>query len=172
MYTPTWDKDKKNPVDLQVIITHLKANSKYKIGIHATDLAGSGPEATISKITSNRIKADIDKKKKKLAPLVTKDKIIIHTKEYDENDSDIFSLTHIGDTFDCYYKISKVSGPDHCYTFVSTINENGCSWIGNSQLDGHMIGEENVYVRNCDKNWKEIEGLQARATTIEENSYK
>ena len=166
--------------ELRLSITNLKANTKYKIGIRATNLAGSGPEATVSKTTSNRIQADIDKKQKELKLLDTKNEIIVHTKGYDENDSDIVSCTHIRDTFNCDYKISKVSRPDRCWTFAPTINRGtGCSWRGNSQTNGRVIGEVKVYARNCDKHWKEIkglkkeiEGLEAKARAIAENAYE
>ena len=70
--------------------------------------------------------------------------ITVHEKYYNNGDSDIFSCAHIDDSFDCDYEIHSVEGPHRCNSFKATKGATGCSWKGNSQTGGWVIGTVRV----------------------------
>eukprot|EP00551_Chaetoceros_affinis_P009385 CAMPEP_0203666970 /NCGR_PEP_ID=MMETSP0090-20130426/3896_1 /ASSEMBLY_ACC=CAM_ASM_001088 /TAXON_ID=426623 /ORGANISM="Chaetoceros affinis, Strain CCMP159" /LENGTH=920 /DNA_ID=CAMNT_0050530995 /DNA_START=686 /DNA_END=3448 /DNA_ORIENTATION=- len=150
----------------QFTFKNLKVNSEYEISIKATNLAGTGPETVITKRTSNKIGSKLKEMENELKHLDTHEEIEVHTKAYDKKDSTAFTLTHIDDRFDCDYKISRVEGPHRCHTFVPTIHQTGCSWRGNSQIDGRVIGDVKVYAKKCNVNSRRIEKLKTQIAEL------
>ena len=151
----------------QFTFTNLRANSEYDISIKATNLAGTGPAAVITKRTSNKIGSEIQERKHELNHLDTDEEIEVHRKAYDKKDSNVFTLTHINDEFDCDYKISRVKGPHRCNTFVRDIHQTGCSWRGNSQIDGKVVGDVTVYAKKRDKNSSRIKELKTQIAKLQ-----
>ena len=161
----------KNANTPSMCFDRLKPGTKYEVFIRAKNGYGTGQLASMTAWSTNKTDTQIKTKKQRLRDLNTdKDKeILVHSKEYDNKKSDIFTCAHIKGEFKADYPISRVQKPGRCNTFVpSLLGTGGCTWRGNSQTNGRVIGKVLVFAKQGEIHRKEIDKLKKEISKLEQ----